>query len=436
MEFKIRKIGLFPRLFLLWVVLLYYSQMLPIRHEYSEVIIGGIVIFTGGLLFLKCKIAEKRVSKSSLLLLIYFSFLLSALSITSVISVDPTSSFLKGIYSTGMYLLVFFIFKKMNELYIMQANWRNKFSNSFLISMLIIIVGQLVLPEWKTGVGGVRLSGGTNPNLVSFFSFFVIFISHYNSLINARWFKIDKVNWLLANIILIWSMSRSGYLGYGVFYMAYIGWFFIIKDVSLLLKGKITKRLLKRTLLMVLIIPIIGLFYNRFKNTGFYHYTVLRVTGESGITTRTNAWEILLSYYKQNPLLGGVGWWNASDVLPNVVGMASSPHSLYVRLLSEVGIIGTVAVLALPIFIVLGLVIKSGLANDPKKEKMMVLTSSFLFGAFALQFFEDKFLTGIFGMGNNILIWVMAIGYLLLSKDIPVKAQSIVVNKKKHKKYY
>lgn len=406
------KPGVLPSFLLSSFALLYFSMLLP--YNLIPLVIGGLIIFAGGLWLLSS--SSLWITKSTLLLIVYFIFLASALLLSSIFAQDPAHSASRAVYSVGLFFILFFIYRKLIKVYLHNIKWRNYFSKALLFIMLIVLFGQLLNPDWRMGMGGVRLTGGTNPNFVSFFALFIIFISHFNSLLEKKWSRLNKVNWLLATVILFWSMSRGSILGFVVFYLFYFGWYFVKGYLEMFLRGKLSKKLFKNSILLAIVFGL-GLFVlNIIKETDFYRFTILRFTSDDGLSTRGLAWEILLSHFNQNPLFGGVGWWNATNVLPDLPGIAQSPHSLYVRLLSEVGIVGTVAVLLLPVTLICILVIKSYGEKEVRTEKLMMLTSAILVGIFTTQITEDTFLVGIFSLSNLIIIFTIALAVALIER--------------------
>lgn len=414
------KPGILSSFLLSAFTLLYFSMLLSLN--YVTLGIGGLILFVGVILILNN--SSLWINKSTLYLSMYFIFLACALVFASLFAQNPAHSASRSIYSVGLFFSLFFIYKKIIKVYLNNIKWRKYFSKSLLIIMLIIFVGHFVNPEWRMGMGGVRLTGGTNPNTVSFFALFIIFISHFNSLLDKKWSKLSKATWLFAVLILFWSMSRGTILGFVVFYTFYFGWYFVKGYLEVFLRGKISKRLFKNSILLAVVFGLALFALNLLKETEFYRFTILRFTSDDGLSTRGLAWEILLSYFNQNPLFGGIGWWSATDVLPNALGIAQSPHSLYVRLLSEVGIVGTVAVLLLPITLICILIIKSYVEKNAWNEKLMMLSSAILVGIFTTQITEDTFLVGLFSLSNLIIIFTIALAVALLERHKLNKSQS------------
>lgn len=404
-----KNVGFIPSILLSFFVLLYFGQLFSIN--YFSFAIGGIVVFAGFLAYLKTKESQLVITKNSLLLAIYFIFLASVLSFASLFALNPVHSVSRALISIGIYSAMFFIYRKVATTYIQNIKWGVFLSKTFTVLMVVIIVGQMVVPDWRMGIGGVRITGGTNPNTVSFFALFIIFISHFNGLTN-KWTKLNKINWLLAVVILLWSMSRGSILAFAAFYAVYFGWYFVKGGLNFLLKGRLSKKFVRNSFIVSVFAVIVYFIMILVRDTNFYRFTILRLTGSDGFSTRTQTWDTLLAYFNQNPLFGGIGWWNATNVLHE----GGSPHSLYVRLLSEVGVVGTVAALALPIFIVLGLIFKSYLEKNALYEKVKMLTASFLIAVFVTQITEDIFLVGYFELKNIIIIFSIALGSALLQR--------------------
>lgn len=412
-----QSVGLIPSILLLYFPLSYFLQM-PTFNSINFPIQSAIMFI--GIIYLLGKGLKLSTVNDLKPTYIYMIFLTSVISLTSIAALNPSYSFSRGIVSILFFAILITLFYEMNKTYYRSFKWRRFLSFSFLISLIIIIVGQLVIPEWRAGIGGVRLSGGTNANQVAFFAIFIIFISHYNALIDNKWTKLQKSNWLLAFVVLFWSMSRSNILSFIVMYSIYLVYNLFRDDISLLLRGRVGKKSLKKLFyIFVTIVASIG-FLNYFKSRPDYVFIEQRFLGEQGLNTREVAWEYLLSFFYQNPILGGLGWFNATNVLDNING-ATSPHNLYVRLLSETGLLGTTAVMAFPLILCLGLLIKNSRIQEKRftfYKKQIFITFAFVIAIFVGQYFEDRYLVGFINMGNSIFIWSLAICLLLIKGDL------------------
>lgn len=435
---KTGKLGITPIILMSPLIILYFLEMFGL--VYLELVYAGLIMFFGFIYYSMNRTLENTMTKASLYTIIYFLLLICAVSLSNMFAVNPTYSLLRGTYSIGLYLFMFFIYKAVNENYLSKVNWRLFLSRFFFITLLIILIGQITIPEWRAGVGGVRLSGGTNANFVSFFALFVIFTSHLNALLDGgKWTKLNRINWLLGLVSLLWSMSRSAILGFVVFYTIYIGWYFVKGYLTAFLRGELPKKLVKNTLKAIVAILTLVLFVKYILPQNVYEQVMMRLTGEEGFTTRALAWDILLSHFQDNPLFGGIGWFYSPNVLPGASGVADSAHNSYIRILSEVGLVGFIPIMILPVVVMIWLFIKSYKAyrqKETNKERVFLIVNAYLISLFCIIFFENHFLSGLFRLSNLVIILVISLGYVLCVKKNIININTDTVKKKTKRKRY
>lgn len=411
---RVKQLDIFSAILLLYFPVSYFL-LFPRFSSISLPIQWGFMFI--GIIYLMVKKLKLSKMNSLSLSYLYMIFLCVMLSLTSMFALNPSYSFIRGILSVITFAIALTVFYNILIFYSKSQLWRNYFSIAILFSLLIIIIGQLLIPEWKSGGGGVRLSGGTNPNQVGFYALFITFMSHYNSILDKKWTKINKINWILSFVVIMWSMSRSIILSLVIFYFIYFSYFILRKYIfNYLLLGKIPKSIVKKTFYVILVIVGITFAFKYIKTLPSYQFIEARFTGTSGIESRTEAWQYLLTYFYDNPIFGGIGWFNATNLVDNVVD-ANSPHNLYVRLLSETGLIGLVSVLIYPSIICIMLIIISFRLkdNEQKNIKQTVLTFTFLIAIFIGQFFEDRYLVGFINVTNSIFICILAISLYLIN---------------------
>ncbi len=422
-------IGILPSLLLAYFSISYFSNLDVFRPYRLE--LQFIFIFIG-IIYLLTRPKIGNLLKNLVPFYIYIMFLIATLSFTSMFALNAMYSLSRGVISVTILGVTFTVFYIFIHSYSENYKWRMRMSLGFLFSLILLIVGQLFIPDWSAGIGGVRLSGGTNPNLVAFFTFFIVFMSHYNALIDGKWTKIQQVNWLLGSVVLIWSMSRSNILSLFVFYLLYTLYMIFKDDISHIIRGRITLRLLKKILYTT--IGLIGMTftYKYIQNISNYAYIEARFMGDSGFTSRQYVWDILMEYFLNNPLFGGVGWYNASNILTNSGG-TTSPHNLYIRLLSETGLIGAFMVIVLPLILLFGLFIKTTYQNiNMIEEKKLILIFTFIIALLTGQLFEDMYLVGIASLSNSIFIWTFALALYLIKK--PTQGSTLTYGIEKQQK--
>jgi O-antigen ligase len=198
----------------------------------------------------------------------------------------------------------------------------------------------------------------------------------------------------------------------------------ITKNLAIILRGYISKRLLKIvSISMIVLVIVFPLVPNVLDLIGvILDLQVLerRLEGESGLASRLGAWKQLWPYFTEAPLTGKAGWWNSTNLLPEsgTPGTAASPHNLYVRLLSESGLAGFIAVLALPVLSGLAC-LKRVLSTEVESKRFRI--ASFMTGSIMSiligQMFEDRYLVGIAGIGNGIITFIIVSAIITCSKS-------------------
>lgn len=272
------------------------------------------------------------------------------------------------------------------------------------------------------GKYGLRLHGWSNPNTIGQFALLPLFWSHYISLRRKEWSKSYRLLWVLSFAVVLLSISRGAILCLAVTYGCYYG----LKSAgniayAIYSNYNIRKKRIYVVVLMLLTSALALLMYDLPKIS----YLLRAEEIGSRLTLRTVeqrliGWKHLWPYFTSNPLTGGAGWWNATNIVEATAayGGVTSPHSLYVRLLSEVGILGTFAVLSLPGIVVTLLLKKAALTHVRKHNYYSsTMAASFILGLFARQLFEDSYLVGFGEMGSSIVIFAIALGIVEINID-------------------
>lgn len=417
-----KNVGIIPRILLLNFVLGYCVSMEWFSQLYLPV--TGMIFATGAI-YLIDKYSRNNfgiIRKSLIPFYIYALFLGAALLTSTMFAISPGYSAVRVIIAVSLFVFQMILFYEMNEAYHRLKKWRKFLIFSFFVFLSLLLLVQLVNPNWI--MGSIRMTGGTNPNLISFFALFIVFVTHYSALVDKKWSKTHIMVYILGSVVILWSMSRSVIMSWIILYALYFLYQTFYEDIARLFKGKLSIRLITRSVLTIISILIVIFIIKYIQGTLLYYQLVNRFTGTEGVDLRSSAWEVLLGYFSNNPLFGGVGWWYATEVLDGFVG-ANSPHNLYVRLLSEVGLIGTFAVLIFPIAIILILALlafSNKLSGNLKSR--MILVSGFLIAIFAGQYFEDRYLIGYMQIANTIFVWPLALGLFLIINHKRLGSQS------------
>jgi len=289
---------------------------------------------------------------------------------------------------------------------------------SLLSLLVILLLGQLTIPGWAAGIGGVRMSGGSNPNVVAFIALISIFWAHYLSLKRGVW-KWSAISlYTIASIVLTWSFSRSVILTWASLYLVYFG---VIgaSHLARLLQERIRVDFIRKVIVIgafcLILIPAAPTFQKAAYILQDFQKVEQRLTGESGLQSRLRAWRDIWPYFTDFPITGRAGWWNATSINSRLGGKmtADSPHNLFVRLLSESGIVGLVSVLLFPLIVMLlllSVVIYEKVNSDIFYVCLFVLSS--LLAVFLGQFFEDRFMVGVGGIGNGVIVFILCCGLL------------------------
>lgn len=344
---------------------------------------------------------------------IFISFI--TLVICNLISVNPVFSISRSILSLSILVVSFlFFWQAVNIFDNSRMEKASLLSWSMLVLMILLILGQITIPDWRSGIGGIRMSGGSNPNQLGFFCFFSIIWAHYYSLKISKWYKYNIILYILSFIAIIWSFSRTVLLSWFIAYFLY-AFLILISKSFYLLHGKITNISFKKLSIALIILSCIFLIIPFIEDIlgiiSILQVVENRLASTVGYNSRLEAWNRLWPYFTENPILGKAGWWNSTRLLPTgLVGVAESPHNLYVRLLAEIGILGSFVILFLPIFAALSLLFCSMIYPLRQAQRnLLFYLFSVIFSLFITQFFEDSYLVGVGELNNGIIVLVLAV---------------------------
>lgn len=402
-----------------YILLFFQFSYIVMLKEFSNSFFKNIlpIIFFGGIIIILLAISIVNrsllnITSNLALFYIYLLFLTGILLITSFFSNDPLFSTIRILFTTLSLGITFSVFYIIQYIYIQKVNWQLFFEWSSLLLLIILIIGQLYIPDWSFGIGGIRFSGGTNPNTIAFFSLYILIQTHINALLSNKWTKLKRIVWLVSFIVIIWTLSRTTILIVLLIYILFSFMHFYRIIISKPLKNNSIfsskGSLIIRILILASIILVLFFNLNRFK---YYELIKKRIFDIENISSRNITWDILLFSFKENPIVGKLGWWGGSRYLStiHIDSIASSPHNLFIRLLSETGVLGTIAVLALPIALLVLLFVKKAAINKYFGTPIGSYLFYVILSIFIGQFFEDKYLVGIFELGNNIIIWFLCL---------------------------
>lgn len=351
------------------------------------------------------------------LVYIYLLFLSGALLLTSFNSLDLLNSSINIILSVSSLFILFTVLYITQYMYIHKTKWRIIFEHIVFMFLLFIIIGQVLIDEWSWGIVGLRLSGGTNPNTISFFSLYILFQTHINVLMENKWSKLQIIVCIMSILVIIWSFSRTSIT---ILFFVYFIYLTRTHFIAFIKQKSYKLRNLIKALFCITVIGIIGYII---QSIIFKDNIILaikeRLFNVENIYSRSQTWKIMFDYFKKSPLIGGVGWWESKEVLSEntIHKIASSSHNLYIRLLSETGIIGTIFILLLPITILFLLIKYNKNSKNPITTYLYAINFGFLIG----QLFEDRYLVSLFNLSDIIIIWFLSFSILFINNAKSLK---------------
>lgn len=347
---------------------------------------------------------------------LYLFFFISVLFLSSFYSHDVWRSLTRSFLSAAFFLLIFnvadFYSKRLSSG--IDLNFLNGLIAGFLVVLLIL---GLALDGYTGGSGGFRLTGGVNANTVGFLGFVVVIWSHLSKIYLQSNKNIANFLLFLAVVVVIWSGSRTVLAALVFFYLVIIS----LHAFSFFLRMSISKNGLKYTFLAFFIILSSLILFLNLDYLSSYHgwfaYLESRLnydpSSDSNLGTRHQAWSILLEYFHANPFFGGAGWFNATNILTYHVEtygleIASSPHNGYVRVLSEVGLLGALAVYSFPLFFVFYSFfkfVKLSIRKDIAAAPYPIIIAGIL-AVFLREYAEDSYLTSYYTLSTFIVVFL------------------------------
>ncbi len=319
---------------------------------------------------------------------------------------------------------------------------------SLLLGLILSIVKDVYFPDPNI-VSGSRFDGGAdiNPNTVGVFALLSIFWAHYTALQDKHWYRVNKFTWAFGIYVLLLSGSRGNLITLGIVYVLYLlvwGGQILIKTV--LLKSKTTRSIIRPKIAHIIgaavVICTLIVVANRFMSTSNFDFLVERigmlaseVSGDEG-GGRLHTWKILLDQVNDsNFWFGSTGWWYSGVVMKNshYSDLAIHAHNTYLRLLIEVGFIGLIAVLLLPIylfFVQIQMVIRSSRYGWTHELKISTLLLAMLLALLVQQNAYQTYMTGTGSVGYGSMVFVLVLVYHDFSEKIIKKSDHAKVTQK------
>ncbi|MBD2847557.1 O-antigen ligase family protein [Paenibacillus sp. IB182496] len=355
-------------------------------------------------------------SKQTKIFNIYILILLIIMVITNIVSLDPLYSIFSGLFVILLFGAMFHIVGSFISRADQNLQYKKQITVHLLFILVVSLVGNLIIPHWNWD-STWRMSGGIGPTMMALLSMFC-FVWFMDLRIDRLFIKYSVVGVLLSVVILFWTMSRGRIISFLIliFYIA-ICYLIVMLNPKLKYTFNRKKSLFYSFSTCFFILSLLVVVYYLADNDQIIS-RLLTSIGE-----RERAWEILIEGFKSNIWLGSYGWWNANEVIKEYsfydFSIANSSHNHYLRVLSEVGLLGLLAICILPAaLIILSLkkaLFKSNLEKTQRKK--LILYSGALFSFFVSQLVEDQYLNGIGNFQTGLFAWLTALTYYVLKKN-------------------
>jgi hypothetical protein len=279
-----------------------------------------------------------------------------------------------------------------------------------VLFLLFLIAGQLIIPEWRSGPAGIRFTGGLDASNVAKLAWVCLILAQYCGT-RLGWSYSARILTCLSVLIIVWSFSRSVWLGVLVQQFAY----FILRKLLFRKPNDEGRRYRARKVVFVLgAILVVTLISYLIHAQAVLDFVWSRLKNVQNIQERVAAWSIGIQTFIDSPVVGKVGWWKFSHVLEQAIAegrdSASSPHSLWVRLLVEGGLVAATLVA-----LFFGYMFLSGLLRARKlfasgeisRGSALLSIAAAIPGFCAHQLGEDDFLVGTGSDFGHLLIAVI-----------------------------
>lgn len=353
---------------------------------------------------------EKNTKKFNL----YIAFLTMIMIITNLFSVNIVYSLVSSLFSVFLLLIIFKVVgpiviksEENNEL-------KRKISVQLLTIHFIAIIGNFLFESFNWN-STIRFSGGVNPNMMALISMFTL-IWFLDLKIDKKLNKLSSLGIFFALISLFWTLSRGRIIA-TLFLLMYL----VLAKLMVVLNSKLQYGFKKSKVLKFLLFMILGVLVTPILLNFIISSDQIIQRLSTSTNSRLFAWEFLMNGFKENVIFGTYGWWNANDIIKqySVAGMATSSHNFFLRVLSEVGILGLLAILLLP----LGLILKAfykvmfDRMIDKNQRNKLILYSGSIIAFFISQIVEDQYLQGVGDFQTGLFVWIFAATHYNVIKD-------------------
>lgn len=406
--------ALFPATMLLlivvgpWLIRLWFDVRLLSTIWTMALALTGVVFFVS---------ARLTITKLERNFLVYSLVLALVLSFVSMWSIDPAYSIPRAIISS-LFLGIALVLGSRISAYMLNA--RDSFFNivnyGLIAFLFFLLVGYFFIPDFSSGAGSLRLSGGINPNTVGMYCLYVIIWTILTRAIFGCNLFSNNILIALTFIVLLLSFSRASWLAVLIFFITIFLLGSKLKTINNILKYLLPITIIGGVYFLIKGIPdFLSVYLSYFDRRVF-----MAIDIDSNFQSRASAWSLLMAEFYRSPLVGYFGWYNSTNFLSAsvIAGEATSPHGLYVRLLSEVGLFGTITILALPlsaIFVGTVSILRNHRSKDPLKKRQRQIYSICVSGLIAIfvgrELFEDSYLGGYIGLTTLVVAFLVSLAF-------------------------
>jgi hypothetical protein len=371
--------------------------------EYVAVVRAGIVLLAVLLIRKPKHESVSSVYAARVYALIVFSLLGIAI-ISAVSAHDPVFSVLRALLCMAVLIASYRAIEVLVAWSILDDwRWTGVFNGLLLLFLIAMLAGGAVLPQWREGISGTRLSGGTNPNSVALYAYLILLWVYLTADLREHKGFFDGWTKVASWLVILWSGSRGALIAAVVFISLHI-------CVSLIFKrGRSPMPWSYTSLLCAIILGLVGVgimaaglsdrAWQFVQPAWDAHIDRMSLGEDENVLSRLETWSILQNEWRRNPILGSLGWYYTSRQLDAFgFGETVSSHNFYLRTLAEVGLLGLMCALLLPVFaLIVGarLLLFSFSSFGRRSESNLVAASVGVatVSLFLREFGEDSYLT-------------------------------------------
>lgn len=353
------------------------------------------------------------LSQNEVNILVYFTLVFGLLFLLSFSLPIPEES-LARLIPTFIFSCVAFLGASRLARFVLseETNLVQLVNTAFSVLFVIFILGFFFVPGFSSGgMGGLRLSGGINPNAAGGIALYGLIWASLAFHFSTHRSKFNGLLMLLAVICIALSFSRTAMLA-AVVYLALVA--------TLTFDKRFWWGIAVALVILSGLGGILSYFVGQYQFEQYLIYAERRLIvdfGDANFSSRVVAWNVMYQAFLESPVLGHFGWYGATRYLSDLALEygAASPHNLHLRLLSEVGLIGYILLLLLPAFAIVCALIKSVSRQGYQYNGRMVsilyrkIAAALLAIFFIAELFEDRFMTSYINITTLFVFFLIAL---------------------------